>query len=289
MLGIALMWSLSGPSNAEAQTIETRLQGVVNSYLKNMQPSEWLLEKKEEFVTPQLKATFTEARETLLSAMNAWCPTNTLGLTLRDWLPSWSWVIANKVGSNNEVSGGLTVIEGKEIVLLVPKEISLQLQPISFFCNKEAKGKLIFIKAYKMPPQIYAAFTLHEAGHAERYWRQKKPDSMSEEVLMHALSSDILDVYAQGEYKKAARRIVIRDGNAAKQDFRKAFAHLTDSDLAELDRIIGNTGTGQEIGCATVVQHLLTIGFEAIDQQGGGIDQKTEVYDWVESLHTRSF
>lgn len=262
------------------QSVEAHLKNMVNLYLSNMPPSEWVLEYIPENSLSDLTILLKEKREELLDAMNLWCPKTPLGMSIRTWVPSWAWAVKN--GQDGETNNVTIVLSGKEgVITLVPKQ---NRKGVSFFCGKETNGKFVYIDALRMPRQLYAAFVLHEIGHADHYWRMKRSPSIAEEVEMHTLSADILDQYSAGEYKKYIQQIIKKNKGA--KDFKQVCSYLSVTELLELDRIIiSNTEIGKEVSSSVVVQHLLTICFSFIDEkQSGNIEEKVRAYNWVNSM-----
>lgn len=273
----------SGPDKAQ---IESHVRSAVNAHLANMKPSEWLLEHSPESINPGLKAACEQCRQSLDRAADAWCPSNELGKAIREWLPRWGWMVGNKVNSEGKTCSAIIIMGAEQVVLLVPHDIAYSV-PVDFFCNKEVEGRLVSVKAFCMPDQLLAAFILHEIGHADHYWNGKKAASTAEEVEMHTLSADILDNYSHGKYREEVRNIVNRRNANSLSGFIGVFAELTENDLDKLDQVVGATGVGKDVARSVVVQHLITIGFEAINKNGGTISDKMAMYDWINTLHSK--
>lgn len=265
-----------------------RLQATVNQHLRAMASSEWLLKEVPVALTPKLEETCAAERRALLEATSAWCPTNSLGMKVREWLPSWGWGVATRVAGQTVKEVQPVIINGPDLVCLLPERNGAAIRA-TFFCGKEEQDRVVVIKGYKMPRQILAAFLLHEIGHANNYWREQHKASETEEVEMHQLSVDVLDNYSHGRYRRAVRGIVGRVDLRGGVSYRRVLAGLTKQDLEELDRIVGAQNVGQDVAGCVVVQHLLTVGFETIDQSGGGVPEKVALYSWLNSLHPSVF
>lgn len=270
-------------SSLRSVHIKDHVVGLVNNHLSKMQSSEWLVTKPAGTrPSAELSSVCETQRAAFIGGIRAWGPTkwtNQFATNILAWASSsWGWCVVQTNGPGNSLLV-TKVIPGQEMVVLVPKEVKTR-AIAEFHCYSEQQGKVIQMRAYKMPDQILTAFLLHEFGHADRGWLQKKPLSSSEEVLMHELTAAVLDKYSNGEYLHAISKIVAR-ANTEQPNADYVLWNVTPGDLNELNHIVGATGVGREVGRVLVMHHLLTIGFTSIDRHRGALRDKAAYYDWL--------
>lgn len=281
---IALVSAFFVWNSQRSSVIRSKMKSMVDAHLLTFGPSTWMIEAGKENMTLGQQDFCQERKETLLRSARAWCPDSDIGVAIKEWLPRWGWGIEWFAEANHQQVQVLIVIGGEELVTFVPRASAVLKSNPYFFCNEEKNGRAVFIKALKMPDQIYAGFVLHEIGHAEQYWHRKRQAGPLQEVEMHILTGDVFDAYSHGSYKKAVTEIAKRSRS---KDFRKVYRTLRSSDLEHLDHIVGSSNAGREVESNVVVQHLLSIGFASVDQSGGDSAKKVEVYEWVSSMNPK--
>lgn len=253
----------------EASQAQKALHQTLAQYDRLHQAGTWRLIQSPQVPTVELVKTSQEMESLIRSSVKKFArvslATNLIAGRFSDYQVTYS----TGFGSMAIQRGGAPV---------APKKQRLE---VCFYAEQEkgqhpgllyyrTEWQAVMVAAIAWPEKVFAALLYHELGHALAH-QQGKPSATApsnsdswteEEVTMHTIEADVLNAVSGGQYYAKITAILRRPGVKSPGE---AFLRVTIEDLKEFDRMFESERGGPELASIMVAQHLLTVGFRAID------------------------
>jgi hypothetical protein len=187
-----------------------------------------------------------------------------------------------------------------EVCLMTPAQRNHpDLLPNSLYYRKEWGS--VMADSLQWSDAFLAAITYHEFGHALRHRVDAAPSAtapgnsdlwISEEVEMHELEYQVLDMAVQGRFSQQLDRIIDRvpESDVTLEFYRSVADAISAQDWQDFDNLFGLRSAGPKMTSIHCAQFLISLGFRCIERlfpEQERRNRQIEYYRFVTTLSQR--